>query len=427
MNKVLDIKYEKHKLSNGLEVILYKDNSLPIVSVNLWYRVGSSNEEKGKTGLAHLFEHMMFQGSENVPKEMHFKYIQEAGGTLNGSTSFDRTNYYETLPSNALELALWLESDRMGFLLPTLDNEKLENQREVVMNERLQRYDNQPYGRAWEILFSSLFPENHPYHWPTIGWMEDIKNYTLDDVKAFFQKFYAPDNASIVIAGDIEYESALDLTKKYFGEIKSEKINRSISVPEFELTSVKQIIYEDNVQFPRIYMMWKSDKLYAPDDAKLDFLSSTLSGTKNSRLYKRLVFEQQIALDVFAFQYSSQKDGEFIISATARPGVTLDSLKEIILDEIEKITHEGVLPLEIERAKNSLISDYIFSLQNLSSLADHLNNYNMVLGKPNSFIWDLNRYDSVSVDDVKSVATKYLTKPYVELRIVPKKNEEKNA
>jgi zinc protease len=427
MNKVLDIKYEKHKLSNGLEVILYKDNSLPIVSVNLWYRVGSSNEVKGKTGLAHLFEHMMFQGSKNVPKEMHFKYIQEAGGTLNGSTSFDRTNYYETLPSNALELALWLESDRMGFLLPTLDDEKLENQREVVMNERRQRYDNQPYGRAWEILFSSLFPENHPYHWPTIGWMEDIESYTLDDVKQFFKKFYAPDNASIVIAGDIEYKSALELTKKYFEVIKSATIDRSVAVPDVDLTEVKLITHEDNVQFPRLYMMWKSDKLYAPDDAKLDFLSSTLSGTKNSRLYKRLVFEKQIALDVFAFQYSSQKEGEFVISATARPGVTLDTLKEIILNEIGKIVKDGVSTFEIERAKNSLISDYIYSLQNLSSLADQLNNYNMVLGEPNSFIWDLNRYDSAGVDDVQYAASKYLTKPYVELRIVPKNNEEKNA
>ncbi len=427
MNKVLDIKYEKHKLSNGLDVILYKDNSLPIVSVNLWYKVGSSNEEKGKTGLAHLFEHMMFQGSQNVPKEMHFKYIQEAGGTLNGSTSFDRTNYYETLPSNALELALWLESDRMGFLLPTLDNEKLENQREVVMNERRQRYDNQPYGRAWEILFSSLFPENHPYHWPTIGWMEDIESYTLDDVKSFFKKYYAPDNASIVIAGDIEYNAALELTKKYFGEIKSEKTDRSVFVPDVELTSIKYITHEDNVQFPRLYLMWKSDKLYAPDDAKLDFLSSTLSGTKNSRLYKRLVFEKQIALDVFAFQYSSQKEGEFVISATARPGVTLDTLKEIILDEIEKIVKDGVSGFEIERAKNALVSDYIYSLQNLSSLADQLNNYNMVLSEPNSFIWDLNRYDSIGVEDVQYAANKYLSKSYVELRIVPKNNEEKNA
>ena len=207
---LLDIRCEKYSLSNGLEVILYKNNSLPLVAVNLWYKVGSAQEEKGKTGLAHLFEHMMFQGSENVPKEMHFRFIQEAGGTLNGSTSFDRTNYFEKLPSNELELALWLESDRMGFLQNSLDQEKLDNQKNVVYNERLERYDNQPYGLAWEILLSNLYPEGHPYSWATIGYPDDIKNYKLEDVKNFFRVHYSPDNASLVVAGDFD----TDMTKK---------------------------------------------------------------------------------------------------------------------------------------------------------------------------------------------------------------------
>ncbi len=421
MDKVLDIKYEKHRLKNGLEVILHKDNSLPILSVNIWYRVGSANEVKGKTGLAHLFEHMMFQGSKNVPKEMHFKYIQEAGGTLNGSTSFDRTNYYETLPSNSLELALWLESDRMGFLLDTLDEAKLENQREVVMNERRQRYDNQPYGRAWEILFSNLFPENHPYHCPTIGWMKDIESYSLDDVRNFFKRYYSPNNASIVIAGDIDYEATFDLVKKYFDEIPSFDGKPEIIVPKSELKESKIIEQEDNVQFPRIYLMWKSDKLYAEDDAKLDFLANALSGSKNTRLYKKLIFDNHLALEAFAFQYSIQKDGVFVISATARPDVSLDTLKEIILSEIDKIIGEGITPFELEKSKNTIISDYIYSLQNISSLADQLNNYNMTLGEPNSFRFDLDRYNKLEIEEVKEATKKYLSKPFVELRIVPKK------
>ncbi len=425
MEKIIDIKYKKHRLDNGLDVILHRDNSLPIVTVNLWYHVGSSNEEKGKTGLAHLFEHMMFQGSKNIPKEMHFKYIQEAGGTLNGSTSFDRTNYYETLPSNSLELALWLESDRMGFLLETLDEEKLENQREVVMNERRQRYDNQPYGKAWETLFSNLFPENHPYHWPTIGWMNDIENYTLDDVRNFFKKYYSPDNASIVIAGDIDYESALDFVKKYFEEIPAFDNREEVIIPKNNLSENKLIQYEDNVQLPRIYLMWKSDKLYGEDDAKLDFLANALSGSKNTRLYKKLIFENHLALEAYAFQYSIQKEGVFVISATARPGISLDKLKEIILSEIEKIINEGITPFELEKSKNTIISDYIYSLQNISSLADQLNNYNMTLGEPNSFKYDLNRYNVLNIEDVKEATEKYLTKPFVELRIVPKNSEIK--
>jgi zinc protease len=420
MNEILDLKYEKFVLDNGLEVILYKDNSIPSVAVNLWYKVGSANEKPGKTGLAHLFEHMMFQGSLHVPKEMHFKYIQEAGGTLNGTTNTDRTNYFETLPSPALELALWLESDRMGFLLPALTQEKLDNQREVVMNERLQRYDNQPYGRAWEILFSNLFPENHPYHWPTIGWAEDIKNYTLDDVRSFFETYYAPNNASLVIAGDIDYDKAAKAAEKYFSEIKPYPEIPKVNVPSFELTENKYIVHEDNVRLPRIYLMWKTAPLYKEDDAKLDALSDALSSSKNSRLYKTLIFDKQIALDSFAFQYSGHYEGIFIIVATARPGVSLDELKKLIFAEIEKIFSEGITNAELEKAKNTIISDNIYALQNISGVANQLNNYNCTLGEPNSFIYDINRYEKLTPEDVRKATVKYLSEPYVELRIVPK-------
>jgi zinc protease len=219
MEDFLKINYEKYKLANGLEVILYQDKNLPLAGVNIWYRVGSANEKEGKTGYAHLFEHMMFQGSQNVPKQMHFQYIQEAGGNLNGSTSVDRTNYFETVPANFLEMVLWLESDRMGFLLEALDQAKLNNQIDVVKNERRQRYENAPYGLAWEILFSHLYPANHPYHWPTIGWMKDISNISLDDVRYFFQTYYSPNNACLVIGGDFNIDETKKLVDQYFGSI----------------------------------------------------------------------------------------------------------------------------------------------------------------------------------------------------------------
>ncbi|BDQ02560.1 pitrilysin family protein [Ignavibacterium sp.] len=318
---LFNLTYTKTKLKNGLEVILHKDSSLPLVAVNIWYKVGSANEREGKTGLAHLFEHMMFQGSENVPKEMHFKYIQEAGGILNGSTSFDRTNYYEKLPSNAIEIPLWLESDRMGLLLNALDEEKLENQKSVVINERLERYDNQPYGLAWEIIVKNLFPKNHPYSWPTIGFKEDIESFTLDDVKNFFKSFYSPSNATLVVAGDINESESLQLIEKYFAEIPSYETPASPIAPDFQLNENIYIEHKDNVQLPRLYLAFPTVKSYEPKDAELEVLSDILSGSKNSRLNKRLVFDEQIAQDVSAFQFSGKYGGMFMIISTAKPGV----------------------------------------------------------------------------------------------------------
>ncbi|MCZ6702615.1 MAG: pitrilysin family protein, partial [Ignavibacteria bacterium] len=295
--KLLNISYEKYKLDNGLEVILHQNKNLPMVAVNIWYKVGSAQEVKGKTGIAHLFEHMMFQGSENVAKEMHFRYIQEAGGTLNGSTSFDRTNYYEKGPSNFLEVALWLESDRMGYLLPALDQDKLDNQKDVVYNERLERYDNQPYGLAWELLITNLYDKSHPYSWSTIGFANDIKNYTLADVKNFFRTYYAPNNASLVIAGDFKRDKAVSIVEKYFADIKNSQIVDPLKISNGKLTQNKNIRHKDNVQLERIYVSWLSEKAYCKDDAALDILSDLLTGSKNSRLYKTLVFEKEIAQD----------------------------------------------------------------------------------------------------------------------------------
>lgn len=423
MNEILNIEYQKHTLQNGLEVVLYKDNSLPIVSVNIWYKVGSANEIEGKTGFAHLFEHMMFQGSKHVPKEMHFRYIEEAGGNLNGSTSIDKTNYYETVPSNSLELALWLESDRMGFLLDALTQEKLDNQKDVVMNERRQHYDNQPYGLAWELIFSNLFPKDHPYHWPTIGWMKDIEKFELNDVKKFFRTYYSPNNASLVVGGDIEYDAALELVKKYFEEISNGNSIPEIQVPQTGLEENKKIIHHDNVQLSKIYLAWETVKLYGKDDAKLDVLADVLTGSKNGRLFKSLVFEKQIAQDIASFQYSGNLTGMFIITVTAKPGVTPDEIKSEIMKELKQIEDKGITASELERSKNAITSSFIYSLQNLNSLVDQINNYNTNLGEPNSFIFDLKRMTNLNIGEVNNMIEKYLNKPFVELQIVPKEAE----
>ncbi|MDZ7765134.1 MAG: pitrilysin family protein [Melioribacteraceae bacterium] len=420
-NNILNIDYKKEILDNGLEVVLYKESSLPLVSVNLWYKVGSANEKPGKTGFAHLFEHMMFQGSQNIPKEMHFKYVQEAGGTLNGSTSLDRTNYYETLPSSSLELALWLESDRMGFLLPSLTEAKLKNQKDVVMNERRQRYDNQPYGLAWEKLLSNLFNHGHPYSWPTIGWMEDIEKFNLDDVKKFFQTYYVPNNASLVIAGDIEYSETFELVKKYFDDIPRGSEIPQIEFNNHQLKSNRIIEMEDDVHLPRIYIAWQSEKMYQSYDAALDVLSEILSESKNSRLYKTLLFDKQIAQDVSTFQYSAKQTGMFILIATAKPNVKLEELRSSIFSEINNIIAKGITDEEMMRAINGIKSSYIYSLQKQAVLADQLNNYNCNLGEPNSFIFDIERYESVTKDLVCDAAEKFLLQPNVELRITPKK------
>lgn len=419
--ELLNLPYEKYNLNNGLEVILHKETSLPLVSVNIWYKVGSAYEQKGKTGLAHLFEHMMFQGSENVPKEMHFRYIQEAGGTLNGSTNFDRTNYYEKLPSNSLELALWLESDRMGHFLSALTQEKLDNQKSVVANERLERYDNQPYGLAWEIVLKNLYPEGHPYSWATIGYLEDIKNYKLEDVQDFFRMHYTPDNAAIVIAGDIDLIKTKDLVEKYFGAIPPSLSKKEPSITDIKLNNNIVLEHPDNVQLDRLYLAWHTDKIFSDHDPALDVLADILSGSKNSRLYKRLVFDEEISQDVSAFQFSGKFGGMFMIISTAKPGIALDRLKQIIFDEIGTVIKSGVEEKELIKTKNSIKASYIYSMQSLDNIADRLNMYNFYLNEPNKFNFDLLRYNKITNKDVSDVCRKYLSNPFVELRVISSK------
>jgi zinc protease len=421
---LLDIKYEKYELNNGLEVILYKDSSLPLVSVNIWYKTGSANEQGGKTGLAHLFEHMMFQGSENVPKEMHFKFVQEAGGTLNGSTSFDRTNYYEKVPSNYLELALWLESDRMGFLLPALTEEKLNNQIDVVKNERLERYENQPYGLAWEILISNLYPKGHPYSWPTIGFMDDISSFKLDEVKKFFQTYYSPSNASLVVAGDLDTDKTKRLIEKYFNEIPAYITPKLISSNSFSLKENKIINRKEDVQLNRIYLTWHSTEVFNKYDASLDVLADILTGSKNARLYKNLVYENELAQDISAYQFSGKYGGHFTFIATAKPGIKPEKLKEEILNELENIKENGITERELIRSKNGIESNFIFSLQNIDSMANQLNYYNFYLGEPNSFNFDLSRYDNTDDSLISEAVNTFFNKPFVELNILGKQNND---
>ncbi len=416
---LLNLDYEKFRLQNGLEVILYRDNSLPVVAVNVWYKVGSSNEEFGKSGIAHLFEHMMFQGSLNVPKEMHFKYIQEAGGNLNGSTSLERTNYYEKAPSNFLELMLWLESDRMGFLLPSLTQEKLNNQIEVVKNERLERYDNQPYGLAFEILLSNLYPQDHPLSWPTIGSLKDISGFTLSDVSGFFEKYYSPSNACLVVAGDFESSSAKKLIEKYFANIPGRNHIPKKTFEDINLKENKLVIHKDNVQLERIYLAWHSDKSYSQNDTALEILSDILTGSKNSRLYKKLVFENEIAQDISSFQYSNKQTGNFIIVSTAKPEEKLSKIKENIFSILDDIRLNGVSERELQRSKNGIQSSFIYSMQNVQSIADQLNSYNYYLNEPNSFNFDLTKYNNIQSSEIQAAVEKFLSKPYVELHVIP--------
>ena len=291
----LEIPFRKRVLDNQLQVVVHEDRSCPIVAVNLWYHVGSKNETPGRTGFAHLFEHLMFEGSAHHASG-YFEPLQQAGGTLNGSTNTDRTNYWEVVPANALELALWLESDRMGFLLPALTEEKFANQREVVLNERRQNYENRPYGMAGLAMIDALFPSGHPYHWATIGSPDDLRAATADDVRAFFRRYYHPANASLAIAGDVDVEEALDLAARYFGDIPAGAPPEAIPPAPARARPARRMI-EDRVELPRLYVGWLTPAMYADGDAELDLLADVLATGKASRLYRSLVYERRVATD----------------------------------------------------------------------------------------------------------------------------------
>ena len=414
------LQFEKITLPNGLEVILHEDHSTPIVVANTWYHVGSGDEKPGRTGFAHLFEHIMFMGSEHVPVGQFDKWLEAAGADNNGSTNTDRTNYYEQLPSNALPLALWLDADRMGHLLPVMDQAKLDLQRDVVKNERRQRYDNVPYGRANETIVAALFPATHPYHWTTIGSMADLSAASLEDVKEFFRTYYAPNNATLVIAGDFNRDSVITWVNRYFGGIpRGPAMPARPTVPAFTVARDTFLVQEDKVTLPRLYETWHSVKLFHPDDAALDVLADVLAGDKNSRLYKRLVFDMQVAQDVSAFQLSGHLDGYFQINVTPKPGQTPARMAALVAEEIEKLQRDGVTPRELARSLNSRRASFLDQLASVLGKSDRLASYDYMAGTPDYAQQDLARYERVTAADVQRVANTYLNQHKVVLTVVP--------
>jgi zinc protease len=416
----LSVPYTQFKLPNGLNVILHRDTSVPVVSVNVWYHVGSANERPGRTGFAHLFEHVMFEGSMHVPEGSFDTWLEAAGGNNNGSTSTDRTNYYEDLPSNALELALFLESDRMGFLLDEKAPDKINGQRDVVKNEKRQRVDNQPYGQAFIELGPLLYPQGHPYSWSTIGSMEDLTAASFEDVARFFRTYYVPSNASLVIAGDIDIASTRKLVEKWFSDVPAGKPVPPLTAPTPVLDGVKKKTITDRVQLPRLYLAWHTPALLKPGDATMDILANVLSGGKNSRLYRRLVYELQIAQDVTAFQQSQALSSSFLIMATARPDQSLDKIQAVIDEELDKLRAAPPEAREVQRALNQYEANFYRGMERVNSKADQLNAYYKATGEPDYFQKDLDRYRAVTPADVKAAVEKYLPKDRrVELSVVP--------
>ena len=404
--------FEKYTLPNGLDVILSQDHRIPMVAVNLWYHVGPANEEPGRTGFAHLFEHMMFQSSKHVPEDAHFKLLEAAGASdINGTTDYDRTNYFETIPANQLELALWLESDRMGYLIDKVDQPSLSNQQDVVRNERRQSVENQPYGLAEETLVQTIFPPKHPYYGNVIGSHEDIQAAKLDDVRRFFRQYYAPNNASLAIVGDFEPAQAKALVQKYFGTLKRGPDVPPIKAVTPKITSERRKTVTARVELPRVYMAWITSPILKPGDADADIAANILGGGRSSRLYKKLVYEKQIAQTVSATQQSLILGSVFQIEATARPGHTVDELEKAIDEELAAFRSKPAEASEIERSRNRIETSIIGGLEVLGGfggVADRLNSYNHYLGTPDYLEKDVQRYRAVTPASVQAFAKEQL-------------------
>ena len=417
----MEIPYTKVTLANGLDVIVHEDPQLPMVAVNLWYHVGSKNERPGRTGFAHLFEHLMFEGSAHHDHG-YFEPLQRAGGQLNGSTNADRTNYWEVVPTGALDLALWMESDRMGYLLPALTEAKFNNQRDVVLNERRQNYENRPYGMAAVALAQALFPPTHPYHWITIGQPDDLRAATLDDVRTFFSTYYHPGNASLTLAGDVETSHALDLAAQYFGDIPRGPDPPPVVVPDGQAPSAS-LLLEDRIELPRLYLAWHTPAMFAEGDAALDLAADILAHGKTSRLYQHLVYERRVATDVSAFQHSRELSSLFQLAATAAAGVSLDTLREAMLAAVRDLTRDGPTPDELSRVATQVEAQFVYRLQTVGGFGgkgDQLNAYNVFRRTPGYFADDLRRYTGVTADDVRQAVGHWLGGvPPVMLSVVP--------
>ena len=415
----INIPFERYSLPNGLTVILSQDRATPTVAVNVWYHVGSKNEAPGRTGFAHLFEHVMFTGSGHVPYGLHDKLTEGVGGTNNGTTSNDRTTYYETIPSNYLESALWIEADRMGFLLDTLDLTKLDAQRDIVKNERRQSLDNQPYGRAGELLSQATYPSSHPYSWDVIGSMADLSAASEEDVKSFFRLYYAPNNAFLSIVGDFDPAQAKTWVAKYFDGVPRGRAITRPAVNPVKLTEEKRLVFEDHVQVPRLYVQWPSVGEKSDDQYALDVLGAILTGPRTARLTKALVFEQQAAANVSARQGSNEDVGEFLMVITPRPGHSLTDLEAAADSVIEKMKADGPTAEEIQKAVAGEELAFIRGLESNLDKAMTLSDGAGFHGDPAFFKTEYQKSLAVTAADVKRVANTYLTKGRIVLSIVP--------
>jgi len=399
---------QERRLENGLRVIVQEDHTTPVVSVHVMYHVGSKHERPGRTGFAHLFEHLMFQGSQHVVNDGHFKYVQDAGGTLNGSTWFDRTNYFETLPSNDLELGLWLESDRMGFFEQAITQEKLDNQRDVVKNERRQSYENRPYGLAVETVLRMAYPEGHPYRHPTIGFMEDLDAASLEDVREFFRTFYTPDNAVLVLVGDIESDRAFELADRYFGEIPRGPGVRQVTAPVVDPSSEARGVIGDNVQFPRVYMFYHAPALGQPGFEAADVLAYVLSEGKSSRLYRKMVYEERIAQDVTAQVWPTQDCGIAFIVATARPGVDAETLERSISETLADVHAGGLTAREVEGGLNRSLRALVKVMGGVGNRSDLIATAATFLDRPDYVNELYGRLQSITPQSILEVVNEWL-------------------
>jgi predicted Zn-dependent peptidase len=402
----LRVPIERHSLGNGLRVVLSPDPSVPVVAVNLWYGVGSRNEPPGKTGFAHLFEHMMFQGSAHVPKNGHFEMIERVGGTLNGSTWFDRTNYYETVPSNDLELALWLEADRMGWLLPSMDQAKLDNQRDVVKNEKRQRYDNQPYGDWDERLQKMVYPEDHPYHHTVIGSMDDLDAASLADVETFFRTYYVPSNAVVTLAGDLDPAAALDLLERYFGDIApGDAVPALPGKPDVE-PKLGRTVRDDvvsEVPLPRLVMAFRVPPYTSDDFAVAEVTRALLGMGRASRLYRSLVRERRVAKSVVTYVYPLLTGASMMLAwATGYPETTLAALEAAMSEELEGLA--GAEQQEVERAIALAETDLVRTLERVSGRADLLSMFELYFADPGRLNHELDRLRAVTPEQIRSFA-----------------------
>jgi zinc protease len=423
----LSVPYEMFRLKNGLTVIVHEDHSAPIASVNCWYHVGSAREKPGHTGFAHLFEHLMFEGSKDVPEGAFDRWLEAVGGDNNGSTREDRTNYWENVPANAVQLPLFLESDRMGFLLDAMSPAKVEGQRDVVKNERRQSYENRPYGMVFDVLPGALFPKGHPYSWPVIGSMADLSAASYQDVVDFFKKWYGPANASLVIAGDVNTKDVRAEVEKWFGDIpKSEPVEPLAPEPVL-LKGEKRIVLEDRVQLPRLYDAWVTPPAFAPGDAALDAVAAILADGKNSRLYRRLVYELQVAQDVNAFQGSNALASTFLVIVTARAGHTLEEIRKLVDEEIARLQSEAPTAREVTRFQNKTEAGFYDRLERVGGFggkADQLNAYYTATGDPDYFEEDLARYRALAPSDVRAAAESFLGPGRVVVSVVPEGKKE---